>query len=78
MMKQYYVYIATNTAHTLYTGVTSDLARRIFEHKHGLTPGFTSTYGIGTLVWFEVADDVHAAIAREKQVKGWDARRSSP
>ena len=70
-MKQYYVYIMTNKSRTLYTGVTSDLGRRVYEHKRKLVPGFTSKYRITQLVYFEVTQDIYAAIAREKQIKGW-------
>ena len=70
-MKQYYVYIMTNKSRTLYTGVTNDLKRRVYEHKHKLVPGFTSRYNITQLVYFEMTQDVRAAIAREKQIKGW-------
>jgi putative endonuclease len=70
-MKQYYVYIAANDARTLYIGVTNDLLRRMFEHKHKVTPGFTSKYNIDKLVYFEVTPDVRSAIEREKQLKGW-------
>ena len=67
----YYVYIMTNKSRTLYTGVTNDLKRRVYEHKHGLTPGFTSRYNIHALIYFEETPDVRAAILREKQIKGW-------
>ena len=70
-MKQYYVYIMTNKSRTLYTGVTNDLERRVYEHKKKLVPGFTTKYNITRLVYFEVTQDVGAAIAREKQIKGW-------
>ena len=70
-MKQYYVYIMTNKSRTLYTGVTNDLERRVYEHKKKLVPGFTTKYNITGLVYFEVTQDVGAAIAREKQIKGW-------
>jgi putative endonuclease len=69
--KQYYVYILTSNSGTLYTGVTNDLARRVFEHKNQLVEGFTKKYNIKYLVYYEAADDVEAAIAREKQIKGW-------
>lgn len=69
--KQYYVYILTSNSGTLYTGVTNDLARRIFEHRNQLVEGFTKKYNIKYLVYYETADDVEAAIAREKQIKGW-------
>jgi len=70
-MNQYYVYIMTNKSKTLYTGVTNNLERRVYEHKHKLVPGFTSTYNITLLVYFETTTDVKAAISREKQIKGW-------
>jgi putative endonuclease len=75
MHKQYYVYIMTNRSGTLYTGVTSDLRRRVYEHKHKLIPGFTSKYNITRLVYYEATNDVNAAIAREKQIKGWLRRK---
>ncbi len=71
MTNQYYVYIMTNKSRTLYTGVTNDLERRVYEHKQKLVPGFTSKYDITKLVYFEVTEDVLAALAREKQIKGW-------
>ncbi len=71
MTKQFYVYIMTNKSRTLYTGVTNDLERRVYEHKKKLVPGFTTKYNITRLVYFEVTQDVGAAIAREKQIKGW-------
>jgi len=70
-MKQYYVYIMTNRSRTLYTGVTDNLERRVYEHKHKLVPGFTSRYNITRLAYYEATSDVWAAIAREKQIKGW-------
>jgi putative endonuclease len=73
--QQYWVYIATNGSKTLYTGVTNDLPRRMYEHRHSLIPGFTSTYRIDRLVYFETTSDVRAAIAREKQIKGWRRER---
>ena len=74
-MKEYWVYIATNASKTLYTGVTNDLRRRMYEHKNRLVRGFTSRYRIDRLVYFESTRDVRAAIAREKQVKGWRRER---
>jgi len=65
------VYIMTNRSGTLYTGVTNDLKRRVYEHKHKLIPGFTSKYAIDRLVYFDSTPDVRAAIAREKQIKKW-------
>jgi len=66
----YYVYILTNRSKTLYTGVTGNLEKRMFEHKHRTHPGFTSRYKIDCLVYFERFGDIQAAIAREKQIKG--------
>ena len=70
-MKQYYVYIMTNRSGTLYTGVTNDLRRRVWQHKQKLVEGFTKRYNIMRLVYFEETPDVNAAIAREKQIKSW-------
>lgn len=61
----------TNKSGTLYTGVTNNLERRIYEHKHHLVNGFTKKYKIGKLVYFEETNDINAAISREKQIKGW-------
>ena len=68
---QYFVYIMTNKSGTLYTGVTNNLERRIYEHKHHLVKGFTNKYNIDKLVYFEETNDINAAISREKQIKGW-------
>ena len=70
-MKQYYVYIMTNRSGTLYTGMTNDLKRRVYQHKRKLIPGFTTKYNIMRLVYYEETNDVRAAIAREKEIKGW-------
>ena len=70
-MKRYYVYIMSNRSRTLYIGVTNDLVRRVYQHRQRLIPGFTSRYNIDQLVYYEVTDDIRAAIAREKQLKGW-------
>ncbi len=70
-MKSYYVYIMTNRSKTLYTGITNNLERRVYEHKQKLIPGFTSKYNITKLVYHEETNDVSVAIAREKQIKGW-------
>ena len=72
---EYYVYIVTNKSWTLYTGVTNDLTRRVWEHKHKWGKGFTSRYRIGKLVFCETFDDIRDAIAREKQIKGWTRAR---
>jgi putative endonuclease len=70
-MKIYYVYIMASSSGTLYTGVTDDLERRVFEHKNKLIPGFSSKYNINRLVYYEETGDVQAAIYREKQIKSW-------
>jgi putative endonuclease len=70
----YAVYIMTNPSRTLYVGMTNDLARRVYEHQHHLLEGFTARYNVVHLAYYEQTDDVAAAIAREKQIKGW--RRS--
>ena len=77
-MRQYWVYIAANRTRTIYTGVTNDLERRMFEHRSRLVPGFPSKYRIDRLVYFEVTVDVRAAIAREKQIKGWRREKKVP
>jgi putative endonuclease len=71
MSKEYYVYIVTNRSKTLYTGVTSNLMRRVQEHKEKLIEGFTSKYNVHSLVYYESTSNVHTALAREKQIKGW-------
>ncbi len=70
-MRSYYVYILTNQSRTLYTGVTNDLERRVFEHKNKLVRGFTSKYNITKLVWYEEFNDIYQAIEGEKKIKGW-------
>ncbi len=71
MTGQYYVYIMTNKYNTvLYTGVTNDLKKRIWQHKEKLVEGFTKQYNITKLVYYESSADVKSAIAREKQIKG--------
>jgi putative endonuclease len=70
--KQGYVYILTNVHNkVLYTGVTSDLVKRVYEHKNNLVDGFTKKYNVHKLVHFEVLEDMINAITREKQIKGW-------
>ena len=67
------VYIlASKRNGTLYTGVTSDLVKRVYEHKNGLVDGFTKKYRIHHLVYFELHEDMNAAISREKQIKKWN------
>lgn len=72
MSKQLYIYIlASRKNGTLYIGVTSDLVRRIYEHKSNLVEGFTNKYNVHNLVYFEVAESADVAITREKQLKAW-------
>lgn len=69
-MKEYYVYIlASQRNGTLYTGVTSDLIRRVSEHKNGTIKGFTSKYKVNQLGYYDLTEDVHEAIAHEKRIK---------
>ena len=76
MNKQYYVYIITNKSNrVLYTGVTNDLRKRVYEHKNKLIKGFTSRYNVDKLVFYDVCDDIESAILREKQIKGWLRRK---
>ncbi|MSQ13642.1 MAG: GIY-YIG nuclease family protein [Dehalococcoidia bacterium] len=70
-MPQYYVYIMTNVSRTLYIGVTTNLERRILEHKQKLVEGFTKQYNITMLAYYEVAESYEGAIGREKQLKRW-------
>ena len=71
-MKSYYVYILVNWNNKImYIGVTNNLERRMAEHQSGTVPGFTQKYFVNKLVYVEEASDVIAAIAREKQIKGW-------
>jgi len=74
-MEQYYVYIMTDKSKTLYTGITDNLERRVYEHKKKLFEGFTKRYNITKLVYYEVTSDVSAAIEKEKQIKGWLRRK---
>ena len=74
--RTYYVYIMTNKHHTvLYTGVTSDLAKRVWEHKEKLVEGFTKRYNITKLVYYEAGSDALGAIAREKQIKAGSRKK---
>ena len=72
MEKLFAVYILSSRRNgTLYTGVTSNLPKRVWEHREGLADGFTKKYGVKNLVWYEVCEDAMAAIGREKQIKEW-------
>jgi len=74
-MREYFVYIMASRARRLYTGVTNDLLRRVWQHKTGAVDGFTRRYRTTQLVHFEQTSDVHCAIAREKQLKRWPRSR---
>ncbi len=69
--KQYFVYILASISKVLYIGVTNDLQRRVLEHKDEKVEGFTKKYKAKKLVYFEMTDDVYAALNREKQLKKW-------
>ena len=75
MTRQYYVYILASKRRTLYIGVTNDLERRVYEHKHQLVEGFTKKYNIHHLVYYEATGNVESVISREKHLKGWLRRR---
>ena len=74
MERTFHVYIMASKSGTLYLGVTSNLARRVSQHKEKLIPGFTQKYNVTKLVWFEPHATIRAAISREKEIKTW--RRS--
>jgi len=72
-MKTYYVYIlASKRNGTLYIGVTSDLKKRVYQHKNGLVDGFTKKYDVHQLVYYEETSHIDSAITREKQLKKWN------
>jgi putative endonuclease len=74
----YYVYLLTNKHNTvLYTGVTNDLERRIYEHKHRIFEGFTKQYNLTKVVYYEYFEHIEQAIAREKEIKGWKRSRKN-
>ena len=73
--KQYFVYIMSSPSRTLYTGVTNNLQRRVFEHKNKLIEGFSKKYNVTLLVHYEIFGEISDAIAREKQIKGWVRRK---
>lgn len=71
MGKQYFIYILGNIRLTLYIGVTSNLIKRIYEHKNELVDGFTKRYGVNILLYYEIFNSIEEAIKREKQLKNW-------
>ena len=72
MAKQFYIYIlASNPNGTLYTGVTSNLIQRVWQHKHDVIQGFTRKYNVKTLVYYEVHENAESALKREKRIKRW-------
>ena len=71
MPKQFYVYIMSSKSRVIYVGMTNDLKRRVYQHKQKLVEGFTQKYNVTMLMYYETTSDVRAAIAREKQIKGW-------
>jgi len=75
MPRKFWVYIMSSDGGTLYTGMTNNMDRRNFEHKEGVTGGFTDKYSCHRLVYFESFDDVKKAISREKVIKGWTRKR---
>jgi putative endonuclease len=76
--KCYYVYMLTNLRrNVLYTGVTNDLMRRVYEHKHKLIEGFTTRYNVNNLVHYEMYSEVTDAISREKQIKSWTRKQKN-
>lgn len=74
----YYVYIMSNYNNkVLYTGITNNLERRVYEHKNKIFKGFTSKYNINKLLYFDYTEDVISAISREKQIKGWSRQKKN-
>ena len=77
-MKNYYIYIMANkTNTTIYIGITSDIIKRVWEHKNKVIDGFTKRYNVNKLVYYEETTDVNSAIAREKQLKGWNRAKKN-
>ena len=76
---QYYVYILANAnKNVIYTGVTNNLTKRVYEHKNHVDKGsFTSRYNVENLVYYEITSDIKSAIEREKQIKGWNRTRKN-
>ena len=74
LTNQYYVYIMSSRSRVIYIGVTNNLQRRVWQHQQKLIEGFTQRYNVTRLVYYEVTGDVHSALERKKELKGW--RRS--
>jgi putative endonuclease len=72
---EYYVYIMSNATRTIYVGVTSNLEQRVHQHKSKISEGFTAKYNVTWLVYYASTNDVREAIAREKQIKGWNRNK---
>jgi putative endonuclease len=77
MAGNYYVYICASLSKATYVGITNDLLRRVYEHRHRLHDGFTARYNIDRLVYLEHVTDVTVAIAREKQIKAWSRKKKT-
>ncbi|TAK78239.1 MAG: GIY-YIG nuclease family protein [Gammaproteobacteria bacterium] len=78
MSKEYYIYLLTNQhGNVLYTGVTNNLIRRVYEHKNKLQKGFTERYNVDRLVYYEAYSNIADAITREKQIKGWSRKKKN-
>ncbi|MCW8813604.1 MAG: GIY-YIG nuclease family protein [Ignavibacteriaceae bacterium] len=76
MENQYYIYLMSNKNNTvIYTGVTNNLKRRVYEHKEKMIDGFTKKYNVDKLVYFEFSDDINSAIQREKQIKAGSRKK---
>ena len=75
MPESYYVYLLTNRSRTLYIGVTNCLVTRVEQHRQRQVAGFTKRYNVDQLVYYETYNEIHDAIAREKQLKGWTRKK---
>jgi len=75
MNKTYYVYILRNRSGNFYIGITSNLIKRVWEHKNKFVKGFTEKYNIDKLIYYEIYSDPETAIAREKQLKNWNRKK---
>lgn len=75
MIKQYYIYILRSNTGVLYIGITSNLIKRLWEHKNKLVKGFTNKYNVDKLIYYEIYEDAENAILREKQLKKWSRKK---